>query len=125
MQQCHSHQIKIEYQRIFDFIDNGIFEKISSEIENIYQEYIFYIQDYKIKGGTLGRGNLKWGRNIIWSWFIEKIFLHILQQNSYFKSVSLYHFNLTYIVRLINFKLKWYYMAEILLICFYTIKSIK
>ncbi len=84
------YQIKLEYQRIFDFIDNSIFEKISTEIESIYQEYIFYIQDYKIKGGTLGRGNLKWGRNIIWSWFIEKIFLHILQQNNCFKSVRLY-----------------------------------
>jgi len=36
------HQIKLEYQRIFNFIDNTIFEKISSEIESIYQEYIFW-----------------------------------------------------------------------------------
>ena len=29
------HQIKIEYQRIFDFIDNGIFEKISTSANRL------------------------------------------------------------------------------------------
>lgn len=84
-------EISIEYNEMFNFIEKSILDKIKQEISNIYDEYIKYTKkDYKVKGGTFGRGELKWGRNIIWGWYVEKIIYEILKQNNNLKKITLY-----------------------------------
>ena len=69
-------EISLKYKDMFgDLVDNHIFDKIKNEIENLYDSYIAKVtkDKYKVKGGTFGRGELKWGRNIIWGWYIEAL----------------------------------------------------
>ena len=84
-------EISIEYEEIFDFCDKQALIKIKDCINLIYEKYIKNIKNgFKIKGGTLGRGELKWGRNIIWGWYIEKIILEILKNNKYVSNIEFY-----------------------------------
>ena len=84
-------EISIEYNEMFNFVEKSILDKIKQEIGSIYEEYIKYTKkDYKIKGGTFGRGELKWGRNIIWGWYVEKIIYEILKQNNNIENITLY-----------------------------------
>jgi hypothetical protein len=83
-------EITIKYKDIFkNIISEDVFTKIKNGIENIYNEYITFINiNYKIKGGTLGRGELKWGRNIIWGWYIEMLLRELLSKNAGIKKVE-------------------------------------
>lgn len=83
-------EITVKYKEIFgELMDFSTFEKIKVRIENIYNEYIIYVnKKYKIKGGTLGRGENKWGRNIIWGWYIEMLLQELLSQNKDIKEVE-------------------------------------
>ncbi|HMP29107.1 MAG TPA: hypothetical protein PKE08_00520 [Candidatus Paceibacterota bacterium] len=83
-------EITIKYKSIFsNLIDNTNFYQIKKEIENIYNEYIVCVnKQFKIKGGTLGRGEIKWGRNIIWGWYIEMLIREILLKNKNIKKID-------------------------------------
>lgn len=84
-------EISIEYNEIFNFINADIMLSIKNEIENTYDEYLKYCKNnFKVKGGTLGRGEIKWGRNIIWGWYIEKIMYEIFKQNQNIKNIEFY-----------------------------------
>jgi len=54
-------EITVKYKSVFGgLVPDSIFRSIKNDIENIYNEYITYInKKYKIKGGTMGRGELK------------------------------------------------------------------
>lgn len=73
-----------------ELIDEDVFEKIKKEIEKLYDEYISKITNdkYKVKGGTFGRGELKWGRNIIWGWYIEALVKELLSKNKHIKTIK-------------------------------------
>lgn len=83
-------EISIKYRSIFNsLISDSVFVNIHDNIENIYNEYITYInKKYKIKGGTLGRGELKWGRNIMWGWYIELLLKELLSKNKEIKKIE-------------------------------------
>ncbi len=84
-------EISLKYKDMFnDLIDASIFRKIKKRIGELYDEYITKItkEKYKVKGGTFGRGELKWGRNIIWGWYIESLIKEILLKNKNLKSVD-------------------------------------
>jgi hypothetical protein len=76
-------QIKICYKDIFlNHIKEKDFNNISNNIEQTYNEYIEYLDIKKYKPpNTMGRGGLKYGRNIIWGWYIEDIIKNILFYN--------------------------------------------
>lgn len=83
-------EIKICYKDIFkSLIDPKQFEIISNKIENQYNEYIEYINIKKYKSpNTMGRGAIKYGRNIIWGWYIEDLVMLILAKNNQIKSIE-------------------------------------
>lgn len=83
-------EITIKYRSIFnELISEKNFNNILLEIEKIYNEYIIYVnKKYKVKGGTLGRGELKWGRNIIWGWYIEMLIKELLRKNNNIADIS-------------------------------------
>jgi len=83
-------EITIKYRSIFEgLITKSVFDSIFNKIESIYNEYIIYInKKYKVKGGTLGRGELKWGRNIIWGWYIEILLKELLSKNKAIKKIE-------------------------------------
>jgi len=70
-------------------------EKIFNSIKKIYEEkYINFMQlvdkSYKIKGGTLGRGELKYSRNMIYGWFLERLILEIIAKNRDVKEINFF-----------------------------------
>ncbi len=77
------------YQKIFsNLIDITTIEKRYKEL---YSNYIDLINSgKKLKGGTLGRGELKYGRNIIYGWFLEEIVKRALLLNDSILSVNLF-----------------------------------
>lgn len=83
-------EIKICYKDIFkSLIDSEQFEIISNKIENQYNEYIEYVNIKKYKSpNTMGRGAIKYGRNIIWGWYIEDLVMLILARNNQIKSIE-------------------------------------
>ncbi len=84
-------QIANLYEKIFIYkLKREIFIKVKNDIQNIYEEFVKYESlEFKIKGGTLGRGEIKWGRNIIWGWFIEELFLEYLKLNKNISNIKL------------------------------------
>ncbi len=83
-------QIKICYNSIFSlYINKTKFTKISKNIESIYDEYITYVDNKKYKApSNMGRGALKYGRNIIWGWYIEDIIIMILNDNKNISTIK-------------------------------------
>jgi hypothetical protein len=83
-------EISVNYKSIFySLLSDKVFDEIKIEIEKIYEEYITYInKKYKVKKGTFGRGELKWGRNMIWGWYIELLIKEVLIQNNTVKKVD-------------------------------------
>lgn len=83
-------EISIKYKSIFhNLIADQKFNEIKIEIEKIYDEYITYTnKKYKVKKGTFGRGELKWGRNMIWGWYIEALIREVLLQNKTISNVD-------------------------------------
>ncbi len=72
-----------------DILTISLFDKISKDYEEKYLKFMKFIDDgYKLKGGTLGRGELKYSRNIIYGWFLEKIILEIISQNSMIRNID-------------------------------------
>ncbi len=70
-------------------------ENIFNEIKKIYEEKsIKFMQlvdkGYKIKGGTLGRGELKYSRNMIYGWFLERLILEIIAKNKDVKEINFF-----------------------------------
>ncbi len=82
------------YQKMIeDIIDEKLFEKIKKEYENKSIEFMKLVDiGYKLKGGTFlaTRGELKYSRNIIYGWFLEKIILEILKQNQTIKNIKFF-----------------------------------
>ncbi len=85
-------EITIKYKEIFNnLLSVLLFDKIKLNIEGIYNEYISYVnKKYKVKGGTFGRGELKWGRNIIWGWYVESLLKEFLIKNEKIEKISFY-----------------------------------
>jgi hypothetical protein len=84
-------QISLKYEDMFDnLIEKDTFQKIKNDIEAIYNEYIYKIEKekFKVKGGTFGRGELKWGRNIIWGWYIEALVKELFSKNKNIKKIE-------------------------------------
>lgn len=83
-------EVSIKYESIFiKLIGEPTFNKILLKISNIYKEYILFInKKYKVKKGTFGRGELKWGRNIIWGWYIELLLKDLLIKNPNIKKIE-------------------------------------
>lgn len=72
-----------------DILTIELFDKISKDYEEKYLKFMKYIDiGYKLKGGTLGRGELKYSRNILYGWFLEKLVLKIISQNSMIKNIN-------------------------------------
>lgn len=83
-------EITIAYKDIFyNLIGDEEFKNVKEQIENLYNEYIENVttKGYKVLGGTLGRGELKWGRNIIWGWYIELLIKEVLSRNEDIKEI--------------------------------------
>lgn len=83
-------EITFKYKNIFkDLVSEDIFNNVLDKIEKIYDEYIFYVdKKYKVRKGTFGRGEIKWGRNIIWGWYIELLIKEVLLKNKKIKRVE-------------------------------------
>ncbi len=74
-----------------DILDKKLFIEIKNEYEKKSIEFMKLVdKGYKLKGGTLGRGELKYSRNIIYGWFLEKIILEILKQNKTIKNINFF-----------------------------------
>lgn len=82
-------EISLLYKNLFfNLIEDNKFNDIKLKFNNIYDKYLEYYNNRYRSKSTLGRGSLQWGRNIIWSWFIETILKEILLKNKNIKSVE-------------------------------------
>jgi len=74
-----------------NILSEEIFLSIKKEYEKKSIEFMNLIKKgYKLKGGTLGRGELKYSRNIIYGWFLEKIILKIIEANEMVKKIDFF-----------------------------------
>jgi len=74
-----------------NILSEKIFLSIKEEYEKKSIEFMNLIKKgYKLKGGTLGRGELKYSRNIIYGWFLEKIILKIIEANKMVKKINFF-----------------------------------
>jgi hypothetical protein len=82
-------QIESLYTNLTDsIIDSVILTAINKKIESQYKEFInYYDKNYKFSA-TLGRGTLKYCKNIIYGWYIEEIIFEILKNNPNIKQIS-------------------------------------
>lgn len=79
------------YSLLSMVITKDEFEKVKNEIEGLYSDYEEKVLNdgFKVKGGTFGRGEIKWGRNIIWGWFIELLIKQVLMKNKDIEDIQL------------------------------------
>lgn len=79
----------IYQEMVKDILDKNIFIETKNIYENKSIRFMKYVdKGYKIKGGTLGRGELKYSRNIIYGWFLEKLILEIISRNKTIKTIK-------------------------------------
>jgi len=80
------------YQNMIkNILDKKLFIEIKSEYEAKTIQFMNFVANgHKLKGGTLGRGESKYSRNIIYGWFLEKIILEILKQNDTIKNIKFF-----------------------------------
>lgn len=79
----------IYQQMVKDILNENTFRKIKTEYEEKSIQFMKYVdKGYKIKGGTLGRGELKYSRNIIYGWFLEKLILKIIEKNKSIQNIK-------------------------------------
>ncbi len=90
---------ELEINEIFSFYSNFFKDfGIDSIIVRLFEKYSKLLEEftvkcemgYKIKYGTMGRGEIKWGRNIVYGWFFEEIIFEILKMNPNIKQISFY-----------------------------------
>ena len=81
----------IYYDIVKDILEKELFILIKNEYEEKSIQFMQFIDEgYKIKGGTLGRGELKYARNIIYGWFLEKLILEIISKNKDIKDINFF-----------------------------------
>ena len=84
-------EIKSKY---FAFFKNNItkdyFNKVSESNENKYSSLLNYLENKLKFSSTMGRADLQYGRNMIYGWYLEELFLEILKNNIYVKEAILF-----------------------------------
>ena len=79
----------IYHNMIKNILAEDVFISIKNEYEKKSIKFMQFVdKGYKIKGGTLGRGELKYSRNIIYGWFLEKLILEIISKNKNIKHIK-------------------------------------
>lgn len=67
------------------------FEESRKTYENKYLKFINYVdKGHKIKGGTMGRGETKYARNIVYGWFLENIISKVILKNPKVKEIEFF-----------------------------------
>jgi hypothetical protein len=81
----------IYYGMVKSILEEDVFISIKNEYEKKSIRFMQFIdKGYKIKGGTLGRGELKYSRNIIYGWFLERLILEIISKNKDIKDINFF-----------------------------------
>jgi hypothetical protein len=81
----------IYYDMVKDILEKDLFVLIKNEYEKKSIRFMQFIDEgYKIKAGTLGRGELKYSRNIIYGWFLERVILEIISKNKDIKDINFF-----------------------------------
>ncbi len=80
------------YKKIIsEIINEEEFEKEKREYEKKYINFFEHINaGMKIKGGTLGRGEIKYARNIIYGWFLESLISKAISKNPKVKRIKFF-----------------------------------
>jgi|GEM_PF-1687662 len=85
-------EISQRYEEFFSgIIDSDMFFAVKSANENKYTRLVGLLdRKLKFKSGTFGRADLQYGRNMLYGWFLEDLFLELLKKNKFVASVTLF-----------------------------------
>jgi len=85
-------EVSQRYEEFFnEIIGSNVFSKIKSANENKYTKLVGLLdRKLKFKGGAFGRADLQYGRNMLYGWFLEDLFLELLKKNKFVVSVDFF-----------------------------------
>lgn len=84
-------EVKNKYSSFFlEIIKDDIFNNISDNYENKYSHLLNLLEKKFKFASTMGRADLQYGRNMLYGWYLEELFLEVLKKNKFISKVKLF-----------------------------------